>query len=94
MAPGMTIGGWALGATGIAAVARATRRRGGAVVLLAASLAVTGCSTVGAIKETFLGGSSGSGDTAKRLSGFIGGVVPRLFSAPLQSKAPRDAYNQ
>ena len=75
MAPGMTIGGWALGATGIAAVARATRRRGGAVVLLAASLAVTGCSTVGAIKETFLGGSSGSGDTAKRLSGFIGGVV-------------------
>ena len=45
-----------------------------AAVLLTAALATTGCSTLGSIKETFLGGQSGS-NGPQRLSGFIGGAV-------------------
>ncbi len=44
------------------------------VVLLTAALAMTGCSTLGAVKDSFFGGQSGS-NGPRRLSGFIGGAV-------------------
>jgi gamma-glutamyltranspeptidase/glutathione hydrolase len=53
---------------------RRARIRRRAAVLLAASLAMSGCSTLGSIKDTFLGGQSGS-DGPKRLTGFIGAAV-------------------
>ncbi len=51
---------------------KAARRR--AAVLLASALALPGCSTLGSLKQTFLGGQSAS-DGPQRLSGFIGGAV-------------------
>ncbi len=48
------------------------RRR--AAVLLASALAMAGCSTLGSIKDTFLGGQTAS-DGPQRLKGFIGGAV-------------------
>ncbi len=48
------------------------RRR--AAVLLASALAMAGCSTLGSIKDTFLGGQTAS-DGPQRLTGFIGGAV-------------------
>ena len=48
------------------------RRIRAAVLLLAAS--VSACSTLGAVKDTFLGGSSG-GSGPQRLEGFIGAAV-------------------
>lgn len=49
-------------------------RRLRAAVLLAVLLSQTACSTLGAVKNTFLGGSSPSG-TSGQIEGFIGAVV-------------------
>ncbi len=45
-----------------------------AAILVASALAMTGCSTIGSLKQTFLGGQSGS-EGPQRLTGFIGGAV-------------------
>ncbi len=67
------------------AVARrkGTRRR--AAALLASALAIPGCSTVGSLRQTFLGGPSAS-DGTQRLTGFIGGAVADEGRAALAAR--------
>ena len=52
------------------------RRPAHVAVLLLAAASLSGCETVNAVKNTFLGGSSaGGGSGPQRLEGFIGGAV-------------------
>ncbi len=51
---------------------KGVRRR--AAVLLASALAMSGCGTLGSLRQTFLGGQSSSGGP-QRLGGFIGSAV-------------------
>ena len=60
------------GCAGTGARRKGMRRR--AAVLLASALAMPGCSTLGSLRQTFLGGQSAS-DGTQRLTGFIGSAV-------------------
>jgi len=61
-------------AAGAKSSARRKGAEGRAAVLLTVMLAVTGCSTLGSLKQTFLGGQSAPGGP-QRLAGFIGSAV-------------------
>ena len=56
-----------------------------AAVLLASALATSGCSTLGSLRQTFLGGRSDS-DGTQRLTGFIGGAVADEGRAALAAR--------
>jgi len=65
--------------------ARRERTRRRAAVLLASALAMSGCSTIGSLRQTFLGGQSGS-EGPQRLTGFIGGAVADEGRAALAAR--------
>ena len=58
-----------------------------ASIVLALSVALTGCNTLADVKNTFIGGGvSGPGQEARRVSGFIGGVVADEPTAALAGR--------